>query len=148
MIREDHKLPKDVTKRIPVLIDRMSKDNHVIALFAFGSLATGQLKRFSDLDFGILVSGTLNRQERFDKHLYLMGTFNSVLGTDEVDLVLMNDAPMKFCHEILKTGKLLHCAHTEELVDFSERIIMRYLDFKYFRDNFDETFLEGVGYHG
>jgi hypothetical protein len=70
MIRENQKLPKDVTKRIPVLIDRMSEDNHVIALFAFGSLATGQLKRLSDLDF------------------------------------------------------------------------------KYFRDNFDETFLEGVGYRG
>ena len=148
MIRENQKLPKDVTKRIPVLIDRLSKDSHVIALFAFGSLASGRLKKLSDLDFGILVSGTLNRQERFDKHLDLIGTFNSVLRTDEVDLVLMNDAPMKFCHEIFKTGTLLYCANTGELADFSERIIKRYLDFRYFRDNFDETFLEGVGYRG
>jgi len=148
MIREDQKLPKDVTKRIPALIDRISRDHHVIALFAFGSLATGELKKLSDLDFGIIVSEALNNQERFDKHLDLIGIFNSELNTDEVDLVLMNNAPLKFCYEIFKTGKLLYCAQTSRLVDFFEIVLKRYLDFKYFRDSFDETFLEGIGYRG
>jgi len=148
MIREDRKIPPDCMRRIPVLIERISNDIDIVALFAFGSIATGRLKPLSDLDFGVFLSEKLNRLKRFDKHLELIGTFNTVFKTDEVDLVLMNNAPMKFCYDILKTGKLVHCRHPGDLVDFSEKIVKLYLDFKYFRDSFDETFLEGIGYRG
>jgi hypothetical protein len=53
---------------------------------------------------------------RFDKHLDLIGKFNEVLKTDEVDLVMMNDAPMRFSHNIIKSGKLMHCANKIELI--------------------------------
>lgn len=130
------------------MVDRISKDPNVVALFAFGSLATGRLKPISDLDFGILVSQKLSRRERFDKHLDLIGMFNAFLKTDEVDLVLMNDAPLKFCYVILKTGRLLQCSHPEDLIDFSERTVKLYLDFRFFRDDFDRKFMEGLGYRG
>ena len=79
MIREGHKLPKNVIDRIPELIEQIEKDTDVVALYSFGSLATGDLKPLSDLDFGILVSGKLGKQKRFDKHLDLIGKFNEVL---------------------------------------------------------------------
>ena len=148
MIREGHKLPKNVIDRIPELIEQIKKDMDVVALYSFGSLATGDLKPLSDLDFGILVSGKLDKQVRFDKHLDLIGIFNSVLQTDEVDLVLMNDAPMRFCHNIVKSGALLHCSSKKELAEFVEKTIKLYLDFRYFRDAFDDTFLKGIGYSG
>ena len=148
MIREGHKLPADVTDRIPALIERISKDPDIIALFAFGSLATGDLKPLSDLDFGVLVSGKLDQHKRFDKHLDLIGKFNEVLKTDEVDLVMMNDAPMRFSHNIIKSGKLLHCKSNIDLTDFIEKTIKLYLDFRFFRDAFDDAFLKGIGYSG
>ena len=148
MIREGHKLPEDVIDRIPVLEEQIEKDKHVVALYAFGSLATGDLKPLSDLDFGILVSRKLGKQKRFDKHLDLIGKFNDVLRTDEVDLVMMNDAPMRFAHHIIKSGKLLYCSNKTELSDFIEKTIKLYLDFRYFRDAFDATFLKGIGYSG
>ncbi len=148
MIREGHKLPPDVTDRIPGLIKRISKDNEVIALFSFGSLARGDLKPLSDLDFGILVSPTLDRKQRFDKHLELTGVFNEQLETDEVDLVLMNDAPMRYSHNIIKSGKQLFCSDSDVLHDFIEKTVKFYLDFRYFRDEFDKEFLKGIGYYG
>jgi hypothetical protein len=117
MIREGHKLPEDVTDRIPVLI-------------------------------GILVSGKLDKQKRFDKHIELIGKFNEVLKTDEVDLVMMNDAPMRFAYNIIKSGKLIHCGDSTELTDFIEKTVKLYLDFRFFRDAFDDTFLKGIGYSG
>ena len=148
MIREGHKLPKNVIDRIPELIEQIEKDTAVVALYSFGSLATGNLKPLSDLDFGILISSKLGKQKRFDKHLDLIGKFNKVLRTDEVDLVMMNDAPMRFSHNIIKSGKLLYCSSKTELTDFIEKTIKLYLDFRFFRDAFDDTFLKGIGYSG
>ena len=148
MIREGHRLPADITGRIPVLLEQIKKDRDIVALYAFGSLAAGDLKPLSDLDFGTLISGKLDKQMRFDKHLDLIGKFNEVLKTDEVDLVMMNDAPMRFSHSIIKSGELLHCTSKIELVDFIEKTIKLYLDFRFFRDAFDDTFLKGIGYSG
>jgi predicted nucleotidyltransferase len=148
MIREGQKLPPNVESRIPLLLDRIAKERDIVALYAFGSLTTGDLKPLSDLDFGILVSGRLDKQKRFDKHLDLLGKFNEVLKTDEVDLVMMNDAPMRFSHNIIKSGKLIYCQNKTELSEFIEKTVKLYLDFRFFRDAFDNTFLKGIGYSG
>ena len=148
MIREGHQLPENVSDRIPLLIEQIEKDTDIVALYSFGSLATGDLKPLSDLDFGILISSKLGKKERFDKHLDLIGKFNEVLRTDEVDLVMMNDAPMRFSHNIIKSGKLLYCSNKTELSDFIEKTIKLYLDFRFFRDAFDDIFLKGIGYSG
>jgi predicted nucleotidyltransferase len=133
---------------MPELLDRIAKESDIVALYAFGSLASGNLKPLSDLDFGILVSGKLDKQKRFDKHLDLIGKFNEVLKTDEVDLVLMNDTPMRFSHNIIKSGKLIYCADSRELTDFVEKTVKLYLDFRLFRDAFGDEFLKGIGYSG
>jgi len=148
MIRDGHKLPRDATNQIPLLIKRISKDKEIIALFSFGSVTRGDLKPLSDLDFGVLVSNILDRKKRFAKHLDLIGLFNTVLQTDEVDLILMNDAPMRFSHNILKSGELLFCSDTGALTEFIEKTVKVYLDFKYFRDEFDKEFLKGIGCYG
>jgi len=148
MIRENHKLQLDVTNRIPELINRISQDKEIIALFTFGSLANGELNPLSDLDFGVFVSNKLDQDTRFDKHLNLIGLFNKVLETDEVDLILMNDAPMRFSYNIISSGKLLFCADSGAITEFIEKTIKVYLDFRYFRDEFDKEFLKGIGYYG
>ena len=101
-----------------------------------------------DLDFGVLLSASLGRRRRWEKHLDLLGRFNDILQTDEVDLVLMNDASARFSHRILKTGRLLHVGDKGQLADFFERTMRCYLDFKPLRSSFDEIFLRGIGYHG
>ena len=51
MIRESRKLPPNAVDRIPAMTDRVSMDPDVVAVLAFGSLAAGELKPLSDLDF-------------------------------------------------------------------------------------------------
>jgi predicted nucleotidyltransferase len=148
MIREGRRLPLNAADRISAMIDRVSKDPDVVAVLAFGSLAAGELKPLSDLDFGVLVSNQFDKQERFDKHLNLIGLFTEVFQTEEIDLVLLNDAPMRFSHKIIATGKLLYCADHSELADFIEKTVKHYLDFKFFKDEFDRSFLIGIGYYG
>jgi len=148
MIREGIKLENNVLERLPGLIRVVKQHSHIVALYSFGGVAKKELKPLSDLDFAILLSGQLNRQQRFKKHLELIGIFNTIFRTDEIDLTILNDAPFRFCFVVLKTGKLLYCRNKTELIDFRDRVVKNYLDFKYFRDSFDHTFLKGIGYNG
>jgi len=101
-----------------------------------------------DLDFGVLLSNALDRKERFEKSIDLLGVFNSTLKTDEVDLVILNDGPLRFAYNIIKTGNLLFCRDRSQLTDFIEKTIKYFLDFRPARDRFDREFLRGIGYHG
>jgi len=148
MIREGRKLPVDVMSKIPTVITKIAEDKDVVALYVFGSLAESSLKPLSDLDFGILLSDSIDKQERFKKSIDLIGILNETLKTDEVDLVILNDDPLRFRYYILKTGKLIFCRDQNRLIDFIEKTKKMYLDFKPVREQFDRIFLEGIGYRG
>jgi predicted nucleotidyltransferase len=146
MIREGHKIPADACEKIPEMVDSLSADRDVIALYAFGSLARGLLKPLSDLDIAILISNHIRGKLRFEKHLQILSALNGLFHTDEIDLVLLNDAPLRFSHSILRDGKLLFCRDFKVLINFAENVRKSYLDFRYYRNRFDEEFLKGIGY--
>ena len=148
VIREGKPLPTDVQEKVPVVVEKLANDVEIVALYSFGSLAENTLKPLSDLDFAVLLSNQLNSQQQFDKHLELLGLFNSVFGTDEIDLVVLNDVPPRFSFHITSKGKILICSDRPALIDFIEKIRKLYLDFKFFRDDFDKEFLRGIGYNG
>ena len=148
MIRDGIKLQDDVLERLPGLIQALKQHSEVVALYSFGGAAKNELKPLSDLDYAILLSGQLSKRQRFEKHLELIGIFNNVFRTDEIDLIILNDVPLRFCFTILKTGKLLYFRNKDDLIDLRDQVLKYYLDFKYFRDSFDQVFLEGVGYDG
>ena len=148
MIREGKKLPEGIRNRIPEIIKAVEADSDVIALYAFGSLTSGTLKALSDLDFGILLNDELDRSQRFDKHIELIGVFTDTFRTDEIDLTILNDAPIRMAFQILKTGKVLAYKNKALLTDFRERLVKNYLDFKCMKESFDAVFLKGIGYHG
>jgi predicted nucleotidyltransferase len=148
MIREGKKLPEDVQDKVPEIIEAVEADPDVNALFAFGSLTTGTRKPLSDLDFGILLNNRLDKNQRFDKHIQLIGVFTDTFRTDDIDLIILNDAPNRMAFQILKTGKMLACKNAAALTGFRERLVKEYLDFKCMKDSFDAVFLEGIGYHG
>lgn len=148
MIREGHKLPNNVLDKLPEVTNMVEADPDVDALYAFGSLAKGDLKPMSDLDFAVLLSRKLNNKERSKKHIELIGIFTGTFHTDEVDLIILNDAPQRFSYNILREGKCLVLKDKSHLIDFLEHTNKMYIEFKRARDEFDSHFLHGIGYHG
>jgi predicted nucleotidyltransferase len=148
VIREGRTLPEHVLDALPNLVAKLSKEHGLVAVYGFGSLASGRLKPLSDLDFGLLLSAGLNARERHEIQLKLLGVFNDVLGTEEVDLVILNDAPPCFSQRILGRGRLLIVRNQRELADFWDQVTKYCLDFRHFREQFDSAFKDGVGYHG
>jgi len=120
----------------------------VVAFYLFGSAVKGDLKPLSDIDFAVLLSDGFTR-ERIEKlRLFITGLVTETIATEEYDLVILNTAPTRFAHSVLKDGVPLCVNDREQLNDFRERTMMRYLDFSYYRREFDKVFLEKVGYHG
>lgn len=148
MIREGRKLPPDVLEKLPEAVRSLSANRDIVALYLFGSAALNALKSLSDLDFGILFSLELDKRRRFDRELEIRRVLTEALGTDEIDVVVMNASPPRFSHNIFKEGKLLFCNNPHQLVDFRDQTTMQYLDFRYLRHRYDGVFLEGIGYGG
>jgi len=139
MIKEE-KLPDGILEKLKRLPDIVSQESEVMALFIFGSAVEGELRPMSDIDLAILLNSEINRRELFDKELEVRALIAEFLETESFDLVNMNLAPARFAHNILAGGKLIYYRDKTQIVDFCEDNTRKYLDFKYYRDDYDKTF--------
>jgi len=148
MIRYSKRLPANVLSKIPEIVSDVSRNRDVTAFYISGSAAAGNLRPMSDIDFSVLLTPDKTGRRLFDIHLSLLDYLNRKLETDEVDLILLNGAPARVAYRMIKDGRLLLCRDEKELADFLDDTVRTYLDFKFFRDDFDNTFLHTIGYHG
>jgi predicted nucleotidyltransferase len=100
----------------------------VVAAMLIGSQARGDPGPLSDVDIGIWHDPGLDARGRFDLQLDLAGEITSLLGTDEVDLVLLNNAPPLMRHRAIREGKRLVERDHDERVRLETRAILDYLD--------------------
>ena len=105
-------------------------DNYpdVLAAYLFGSLATGRMHSQSDIDIAVLVSDDIVKGDPFRYRLRLMGDLMSDLGRNDVDLILLNEAPPLLAHRVLRDGHLILERSAAARVRFQIRTVNRYLD--------------------
>jgi len=71
--------------------------------YLFGSYAKGKITPLSDVDIAVYLSGSNFSQKRLE----IIGGLIEVLKTDEIDLVILNTAPLPLKIRILRNRKLL-----------------------------------------
>lgn len=81
----------------------------VAAAYLFGSHAAGREHRESDIDIAVLLlrNHHPNESGRFDVRVRLTSELIHVLGRNDVDLVILNDAPPLLGRRIVYDGVLL-----------------------------------------
>ncbi len=141
MIKEK-KLPNDIEKNIPYLINEIKKISEINALILFGSIAKGSRKPLSDIDLALLFKKGVEKEKYSSIELLVFDIISSILKTEEFDLAILNNAPPKIAYNILKDGKILFVKDKMSFIGFKENIIKYYLDFKYYEDEFNKIFLE------
>jgi len=114
----------------------------VVAAMLFGSQATGKAGPLSDIDVAVWADSTLERSERFDLRLALMAEAVRVLNTDEVDLVVLNDAPPLLQHRALRDSVRLIDRDPPKRIRLETRAILDYLDTKPLRELFGAAALD------
>ena len=108
----------------------LAADPRVRLVFFFGSAADPERTLpVGDVDLAILTDRSLDLYEL----LALQGDAALAAGGD-VDLILLNDAPVVLAHEVAETGQCLYADPPEAETDFVVRAYMKYFDFKYYLD--------------
>lgn len=122
------KIESNVRKAIPDLAQEFERDARINALYLFGSYGHGRPKPLSDIDVAVLLRNGIHFSKYWDIKLDLLIKTNRILGTDEIDFVLLNKAPYDLAYDIVKNGKILFCRDERERVNFQEKTVSNYLD--------------------
>ncbi len=106
----------------------------VVAAMLFGSQALGTAGPLSDVDIAVWADPGLDRAERFDLRLELIAAATAALGTEEVDLVVLNHAPPLLRHRALRDSVRLVDRDPRSRVRLETWAILDYLDTKPLRE--------------
>lgn len=99
-------------------------------VYFFGSRAKGNDGPLSDYDFAVYLDEK-DKKKRFDMRLSLMGKLSNEIGTDAVDVVVLNDTESpELKYNIIKEGKLIYEQEPYK-VAIEPRILNEYFDFIY-----------------
>ena len=90
--------------RINLLEPLLESDSRIIFAYIFGGLATGSQRPLSDIDIAVYLDSCVDKAEA---KLEIIGSLSDTLKTDEIDLVILNDAPISLVGRILKKKRLI-----------------------------------------
>lgn len=116
----------------------------IVAVYLFGSLVSEKVNPLSDIDIAVLFDATLERQiiQQLETRLYF--ELAKLFQTDEIDLVVLNDAPLSIQFGVLRDKLLLYYSNKLKVVDFENQTTLEFLDFQPYREEFNQEFLNGL----
>jgi uncharacterized protein len=127
----------DERSRVPpldeVALERLSDvldREGVVAAMLIGSQARGTVGPLSDVDIAVWHDPALDASGRLDLQLELTRAASEAVGSDEVDVVMLNRAPPLLRHRAVRDGKLLVERDPTSRVRFEARSLLDYLDTK------------------
>jgi predicted nucleotidyltransferase len=98
------KIPNDIKQQLPLVVNALEQDPRVLFAYLFGGLAGGEQKPLSDIDVALFLEETASLAE---VKLDLFDKLSDLFGTAEIDLVILNTAPISLAGRILQKKQLL-----------------------------------------
>jgi predicted nucleotidyltransferase len=133
-MRDDSGMTKVDERSPPIALDearlarlaRALDRDGIVSASLFGSHAAGKPGPLSDVDVAVWVDPDADRD--LDLQLELTTSVASALGTNEVDVVILNDAPPLLRHRAIRSQQVLVDRDPRLRVRFEARALIEYLD--------------------
>lgn len=106
----------------------LSRHRDIQAAYIFGSAATGRVRRDSDVDVAVLLARPRRGGRSLSHRLRLMADLSAALRRNDVEVVVLNEAPPLLAHRVLSKGRLVLERSRSARVRFQVRTAGRYLD--------------------
>jgi predicted nucleotidyltransferase len=114
------------------LIAALSRDPEVVCAWLFGSQASGRPGRLADVDLALLLRPGLRGRGVHRADAVWCARAQAVLGRDDVDVVLLDEAPPLLRFRAIQ-GELLTVNHRAGYVAFVSRTVWDHADMAPFR---------------
>ena len=114
----------------------------VIAVYLFGSQATGKKKRSSDVDVGILLN-TKDRATEIEKRNQYMVDLADIL-RKEIHPIILNSAGEELIRQIFTKGDCILIKNQKKLSLFKMTMFARIADFGYYRNQMQSGLIRSI----
>jgi predicted nucleotidyltransferase len=147
---------KDLPTETRQLVDRLSREIHpiladrpVLLAYLYGSYATGRPYPFSDLDIALVTDGTLSARQEVELQVTVATELEArCLALPEVDVRVINLAPLTFQGQVLYYGILLYSRDEVRRVEFETSVRSAYFDYQPAEQMIRRAFLQHVKERG
>jgi len=97
-------LPSDINARLTIAQQKLANDTRVLFAYVFGGVGRGRVTPLSDVDIAVYLD---NVTDASAAQLELLGMLTEILGSDAVDLVILNNAPLSLAGRIQHSARVL-----------------------------------------
>ena len=98
------KLPENIEDMLPKAETYLRSRPDILFAYLFGGLARGKPLPLSDVDIAVYLRETV---DSFEKKLEILGKLTDLLETDEIDLVMLNEAPLTLRMKVLENKRII-----------------------------------------
>ena len=117
--------PQLVTRLTRALEPRVE----ILEAYLFGSQARGDAHRQSDVDVAVYIDKSLADEGHWGYRAELTTSLMDALGTNDVAVVVLNQAPPLLYHRVLRDGVLLVTRDLQATTTRAGYALSRYFDF-------------------
>ena len=115
-----------LTERLVGVLDPLEE---ILEAYLFGSHARGQAQLHSDIDIAVYVDEAKADDSGFGYRAHLTTELMAGLGSNDVDVVVLNRAPPLLYHRVLRDGVRLLSRDLRATTTREGRAVSRYCDF-------------------
>lgn len=111
-------------------------------VYLFGSYAEEKSLKLSDIDIGIVFADKLLSNKNFSQvYNQLYDIFTDVFPGRKIDVVFLQKATLELRFDVTKHGKILYAASSSDRLNFEEKTMISYADFKPVLTEFNQSIL-------
>ena len=129
--------------RLSAMMNSLKRDNSLLAIYLFGSHASGKAHKYSDIDIAVLYDEKADKKEYTDKRIEIMTAVSESFNR-EVDVVVLNQAPPMLKYHILRYGMRLYERSNRQEHSFEVQAIQEYFDFLPIRNRMEQGLIKKV----
>ena len=107
----------------------LSPREEILEAYLFGSRARGRARRDSDVDVAVYVDEARVRASTWGYRADLTTDLMVALGTNDVDVVVLNRAPILLYHRVLRDGVRVLSRDLRATTTRAGQALSRYFDF-------------------
>lgn len=137
------KTKKDLNVVLKTLREGVEGEEGVLFAYLFGSRAQNAFTVQSDIDVAVFLIPSETRGY-LEKEKKILSSLMSLLGTDRIDLRVLNVLPLVLQHRILKEGIVIFIKDEQARVDFETQVMIRYFEMKPYLEEYKEMLFKRI----